>query len=96
LDYTQNVEGYPGLVVHGPMLATLLAGVLEKPAELGVVGGAMVRSLTWSARAPTFGPTTVAVHAEVGPTTNAGVTEVTLSLLREDGKVAIKATAILA
>ncbi len=23
-DYTRNVEGYPGLVVHGPLLATLL------------------------------------------------------------------------
>ncbi len=28
LDYVRNVEGYPGLVVHGPLQATWLAGLL--------------------------------------------------------------------
>lgn len=29
-DYATAEEGYPGLVVHGPLLATLLAGLLER------------------------------------------------------------------
>jgi len=29
LDYVRNVEGYPGLVVHGPLQATWLAGLLS-------------------------------------------------------------------
>jgi len=29
-DYTTGVEGYPGLVVHGPLLATLLVGLAER------------------------------------------------------------------
>lgn len=29
--YATEVEGYPGLVVHGPLIATLLAGLVEKP-----------------------------------------------------------------
>ncbi len=31
LDYARTVEGYPGLVVHGPLQATLLAGLLRRP-----------------------------------------------------------------
>jgi 3-methylfumaryl-CoA hydratase len=45
--YATNVEGYPGLVVHGPLLATLLAG--EATRELGAVG-----SVQYRARAPVF------------------------------------------
>ena len=30
LDYCQNVEGYSGLVVHGPLLAQLLIGLADK------------------------------------------------------------------
>ena len=29
-DYVRQVEGYPGLVVHGPLLATLLAGLARR------------------------------------------------------------------
>ena len=28
--YTTEVEGYPGLVVHGPLIATLLADLLRR------------------------------------------------------------------
>ncbi len=30
LDYVRGVEGYPGLVVHGPLQATLMAGLLPR------------------------------------------------------------------
>lgn len=29
--YATEVEGYPGLVVHGPLIATLLAGLVKQP-----------------------------------------------------------------
>jgi 3-methylfumaryl-CoA hydratase len=29
-DYARDVEGYPGLVVHGPLMATLLLGAAER------------------------------------------------------------------
>ena len=29
LDYVRDVEGYPGLIVHGPLQATWLAGLLR-------------------------------------------------------------------
>ena len=29
-DYTRQAEGYPGLVVHGPLMATLLLGAAER------------------------------------------------------------------
>jgi 3-methylfumaryl-CoA hydratase len=31
-DYTRDVEGYPGLLVHGPLIATLLADLLRRHA----------------------------------------------------------------
>ncbi len=35
-DYVRDVEGYPGLIVHGPLQATWLAALA---AELGPLGG---------------------------------------------------------
>ncbi len=47
--YVTDVEGYPGLVVHGPLIATLLLDALrrEKP-------DARVRSFTFKAVSPLF------------------------------------------
>lgn len=45
--YTTEVEGYPGLVVHGPLLALLL---LELPRRAGLE----VAAFRWRALAPTF------------------------------------------
>lgn len=36
-DYATGVEGYPGLVVHGPLVATLLAEMLGRQAMTGPV-----------------------------------------------------------
>lgn len=47
LDYATRVEGYPDLVVHGPLLATLLAG--EAMTRLGELG-----EVEYRARAPVF------------------------------------------
>lgn len=48
-DYARDVEGYPGLVVHGPYLATLLMDhfLRQRP-------GAHVKSFSFRARRPVF------------------------------------------
>ncbi|MEX2549506.1 MAG: hypothetical protein WD638_04705 [Nitriliruptoraceae bacterium] len=46
-DYATQVEGYPGLVVHGPLLALLLLEPSRRDA-------AAVRSFAWRARRPVF------------------------------------------
>ena len=45
LDYVRNEEGYPGLVVHGPLQATWLAGL---------VGGEPIRHFSFRGRRPAF------------------------------------------
>lgn len=49
VDYCRDVEGYPGLVVHGPLTATLLAGlVLEN------LPGEKISKFSFRARRPLF------------------------------------------
>ena len=48
-DYCINVEGYPGLVVHGPLQATLLAGEASSRAD-----GREIAKLAFRARMPLF------------------------------------------
>ncbi len=47
--YVTGVEGYPGLVVHGPLQATLLLDLLDRH-----LPGARVASFTFRARSPVF------------------------------------------
>jgi 3-methylfumaryl-CoA hydratase len=49
LRYVTGVERYPGLVVHGPLIATLLADLVRRHAP-----GAFVRSFDFKAVRPTF------------------------------------------
>lgn len=66
--YATKVEGYPGLVVHGPLLALLLLGA-------GVEGsGATARDFTYRALAPVFCGEDVEILTESGsPTPSEGV-----------------------
>jgi 3-methylfumaryl-CoA hydratase len=48
LDYVTREEGYPGLVVHGPLQATLLADLVRRQT------GARVARLAFRARRPAF------------------------------------------
>ncbi|RYX94285.1 MAG: acyl-CoA dehydrogenase [Comamonadaceae bacterium] len=50
IDYCRNVEGYPGLVVHGPLLATLLLSFIENE----VAPGRRIRTFEFRAMRPTF------------------------------------------
>jgi 3-methylfumaryl-CoA hydratase len=60
LPYAQNEESYPGLVVHGPLLATLMAGAAqalapEKP----------LASFAFRAMGPVFAGEPFTVHSEL-------------------------------
>lgn len=44
-DYVTEVEGYPGLVVHGPLIATLLLDLLRRHKPDAVVGGFTFRAV---------------------------------------------------
>jgi 3-methylfumaryl-CoA hydratase len=47
--YVTGVEGYPGLIVHGPLIATLLADLVHRH-----VPGAVLRDFEFKAVRPTF------------------------------------------
>jgi 3-methylfumaryl-CoA hydratase len=59
-DYCRTVEGYPGLVVHGPLIATLLLGHVENT----VAPGASIRAFEFRALRPTFDLTGFHLHAQ--------------------------------
>ena len=46
MDYCRNVEGYPNLVIHGPLVATLLAGFAEE------IGGQPLREFRYRGLSP--------------------------------------------
>jgi 3-methylfumaryl-CoA hydratase len=58
-DYCREVEGYPDLVVHGPLLATLLAGFAEE------ITGRRLLDFSYRALAPAFLGATVMLHCNV-------------------------------
>lgn len=62
IDYCRDVEAYPGLVVHGPLIATLLLGFVENT----VAPGRFVRSFAFRARRPTFDIGPLHLHAAGG------------------------------
>ena len=45
-DYTTGVEGYPALLVHGPLTATLLMDLLRRELPAAEVGGINVRAMS--------------------------------------------------
>ncbi|MEP6964155.1 MAG: MaoC family dehydratase N-terminal domain-containing protein [Polaromonas sp.] len=47
--YVTGVEGYPGLIVHGPLIATLLLDLVRRQAP-----GAFIRGFNFKAVRPTF------------------------------------------
>ena len=58
-DYCREVEGYPGLVIHGPLVATLLAAHAER------TGRRPLRRYDYRCLAPAFLGDTIALHADV-------------------------------
>ena len=79
--YATEVEGYQGLVVHGPLTATLLADAARRH------GGRPVRSIEFRARAPLFAGSTIWL---TGCVTDDG-TAAELEAVRDDHAVAMTA-----
>jgi 3-methylfumaryl-CoA hydratase len=57
--YVTEVEGYPGLVVHGPLIATLLADLVRRHAP-----GAFMQRFEFKAVRPSFDPHPLRVNAQ--------------------------------
>jgi 3-methylfumaryl-CoA hydratase len=85
--YATEQESYPGLVVHGPLLATLLLDLLRRN-----VPDARVRGFTFRAVKPTFDTAPFSICGAYG----AGDSTVDLWIRLGDGTLAMKATAELA
>ncbi|QHQ34134.1 FAS1-like dehydratase domain-containing protein [Algicella marina] len=58
--YARTVEGYPGLVVHGPLVATLLANLAEAQA------GRSLRHLTYRGASPAIADETLHLFTDAG------------------------------
>jgi 3-methylfumaryl-CoA hydratase len=78
------VEGYPGLVVHGPLIATLLADLLRRHSN------APLRSFRFRAVSPLF---------DIAPFSLCGAPEsesrASLWAQSEEGRLAMKAEAVM-
>jgi 3-methylfumaryl-CoA hydratase len=86
-DYAREVEGYPGLVVHGPLIATLLLEFLQ--AE--VAPGRGIERFEFRAMRPTFDIAPFALHASRPQ----GDRTVALWSTNNVGAVGMQATALL-
>ena len=60
--YVTEVEGYPGLIVHGPLIATLLLDLLRRQ-----MPQAQVARFEFRAVRPTFDLHSFSVHGKPGP-----------------------------
>src|SRR5437764_366796 len=84
--YVTGVEGYPGLIVHGPLLATLLLDLLSRQ-----VPDARVTHFQFRAVGPLFDNAPFAVCGRPDAATN-----IALWAKGDDGRLAMVATATLA
>jgi 3-methylfumaryl-CoA hydratase len=55
--YAKGQEGYPGLVVHGPLLATLMAGAAQRHRA-----GAALTRFSFRAASPVFAGEPISIH----------------------------------
>ena len=61
--HVTQTEGYPGLVVHGPLIATLLLDLLRRQQP-----EANLQSFSFKARHPCFDGEPLTLHGQPGPT----------------------------
>jgi 3-methylfumaryl-CoA hydratase len=80
VEYARNNEGYPGLVIHGPLLATLLM-------DLATHHGGELETFAFRARSPVFAPGSVTVS---GHESDAGAD---LWVTSDDGRLVMNGTA---
>jgi 3-methylfumaryl-CoA hydratase len=81
-DYARTVEGHAGLVVHGPLIATLLMDLAQR-----VQGPARPAAFEFRAASPLFDTAPFTLHARRDGAT------VTLAAATPEGRLAMRATA---
>jgi 3-methylfumaryl-CoA hydratase len=86
-DYARDVEGYPGLVVHGLLTATLLCDVATRQL------GAEVATFAFRATSPTFVGVPLAFVCEPPETPNGTSNELNVRAVRGDGITVMTASA---
>lgn len=79
LDYTRDVEGYPGLVIHGPLLATLML-------DLAKANARPVNKFEYRAKSPVTLPHGLTTHGKVSGS------ETRLWVAHENGALAMQGT----
>ena len=84
--YVTEIEGYPGLVVHGPLIATLLVDLLRRHRPDAPIG-----AFEFRARSPLFDGASFTINGRVG-----GDARVALWAANARGELAMDATATLA
>jgi 3-methylfumaryl-CoA hydratase len=87
-DYATGVEGYPGLVVHGPLQAVLLAELVRTHLPAAQLTGFTFRSL-----APAFDDGPLTVQARITAPTEDGCTLLELGAFTHHGTPSMTATA---
>ena len=85
-DYVTQVEGYPGLIVHGPLIATLLLDLLRRQQP-----GALVKTFEFRAVSPLFD-----IHRFRVCGRDEGDGKHALWAVNHKGEIAMKATAVVA
>ena len=83
--YVTKIEGYPGLVVHGPLLATLLLDLVRREAP-----SAAIDRFAFRAMAPVFDSMPLTVTGEPNPDGGGAVAWIK----RADGVLAMRAEAM--
>ncbi len=84
--YATGVEGYPGLVVHGPLVATLLIDLLRRERP-----DAVVRTFRFKAQRPLFDTAPFTVNGRAD-----SATQFSLWAAGPSGQIAVQATATIA
>ena len=87
-DFCRTIEGYPGLVVHGPLMATKLCHGMIDEAEAQGSGDPSARRFAFRAQAPVFDTTPIRLVMEAGGEEAASKARVE----RSDGVTAMAAT----
>ncbi len=85
--YATTVEGYPGLVVHGPLLATFMLDLVRRERP-----DAAVRRFAFRATAPSLAGERLTVHGDPA----ADGRNVELRVTGPDGRLAMTGSAELA
>jgi 3-methylfumaryl-CoA hydratase len=82
-DYCRETEGYPDLVIHGPLNATMLAGYAEE------VSGKQLRSFSYRGQSPALLGDSITIHASINGES------VTLDAISGNGMLCMQAEACI-